>query len=96
LFQKVTEPGSSYNEVQRAFTIRDLIKTTRIDMLTYRGSLTTPNCDETVTWMLSTTPMKISSSELAEFRQLKNREGMKILKNFRPQQELNGRRVLVF
>jgi len=95
LFLGVMNPGR-YEETQRTFSIRDLIKTTSVDLLTYRGSLTTPNCEETVTWMLSTKPLTISSAELAEFRQLRTEAGDQLLTNVRPLQELNERPITVY
>jgi len=62
----------------------------------YSGSLTTPTCNEVVEWINILTPLKISSSQLAEFRKLMNPEGKPIVDNYRPPQPLNSRTVLKY
>jgi carbonic anhydrase len=55
---------------------------------TYPGSLTTPPCSETVTWLLLRQQAELTVSQFEEFR--------KVLGNdFRPVQPLNGRVVRV-
>ncbi|CAO1426215.1 unnamed protein product [Diamesa tonsa] len=92
----VQEPGSSHTEFEDVFSIRDLIKSLDFEYLSYKGSLTTPPCTETVTWLVSVNPLKISSYELAQFRKIKDHEGHPIKSNFRPLQRINYRRVLAF
>ncbi|XP_069981618.1 carbonic anhydrase 1 isoform X2 [Penaeus vannamei] len=61
----------------------------------YQGSLTTPTCNEVVTWILFQTPISLSSSQLAQFRTLIGQDGLHHLQdNFRPIQPLNGREVV--
>ncbi|CRL05828.1 CLUMA_CG018855, isoform A [Clunio marinus] len=91
--QDVIEPESSCTETSDVFTFRDLIKSTRFDYLTYKGSLTTPTCDETVTWIVSTNPLKISSNDLGELRKLRDKRGNLILRNYRPIQSSKLRLV---
>jgi carbonic anhydrase len=53
---------------------------------TYPGSLTTPPCSETVTWLVLKQQAELSASQYEEFR--------KVLGNdFRPVQAQNGRLV---
>ncbi|XP_063586969.1 carbonic anhydrase 3-like [Penaeus indicus] len=60
----------------------------------YQGSLTTPLCNEVVTWTLFQTPIALSSNQLAQFRALISHDGRHRLQdNFRPVQPLNGREV---
>ncbi|XP_037777682.1 carbonic anhydrase 3-like isoform X1 [Penaeus monodon] len=60
----------------------------------YQGSLTTPLCNEVVTWTLFQTPIALSSNQLAQFRALIGHDGLHHLQdNFRPVQPLNGREV---
>jgi len=53
----------------------------------YDGSLTTPPCSEGVKWMVMTTPIQLSTEQIAAFTRL-------IKDNSRPVQALNGRTVL--
>lgn len=96
LLPNIVEPESSYIEDRTLFALRDLIKTKDFRYLSYKGSLTTPNCIETVTWMVSTRPVQISSAELAEFRKLKDENGNLLKHNFRPLQQLNYRKVVLY
>lgn len=54
----------------------------------YSGSLTTPPCTESVTWLVMTEPVKLPASQIAKYAQLLNH-------NNRPLQPLNHRRVQV-
>ena len=65
---------------------------------TYKGSLTTPGCYESVQWFLFNHTFKISHDQLAHFRELseRTRQSTKdehLQDNFRPPQSLNGRVV---
>jgi carbonic anhydrase len=53
---------------------------------TYEGSLTTPPCSETVTWVVLAKPAKIGQEQSQEFRRI-------LGNNFRPTQALNDRVV---
>lgn len=69
---------------------------------TYEGSLTTPPCYESVTWIVFKEPIEVSPEQLEAFRNLLSyKEGGgpqvptdgPILKNFRPPQPIKGRVV---
>ena len=55
---------------------------------TYSGSLTTPPCSETVTWLVMKTPMTVSKAQVDKFSKL-----FKTVTN-RPVQALNGRMII--
>ncbi|KAF7699831.1 carbonic anhydrase 4b [Silurus meridionalis] len=59
----------------------------------YNGSLTTPNCSESVIWTVFENTTKLSKQQLSAFSDLwfDNRTAM--TENFRPVQPLNGRNV---
>ena len=54
----------------------------------YNGSLTTPPCSEGVKWIMLTTPVEMSQSQIAAFKAI-------IYGNNRPVQPLNGRELLL-
>lgn len=54
----------------------------------YNGSLTTPPCSEDVKWLVLTTPIKMSHSQIAAFKAI-------LCGNNRPVQPLNGRELFV-
>ncbi|WAR27286.1 CAHZ-like protein, partial [Mya arenaria] len=91
-----------------AMNVRDLTNSelpidgmtgTNLTYFRYQGSLTTPSCSEVVTWTVMLDPIKISSTQLANFREVSHIESGtigthdKIDKNYRPVQALNGRTV---
>ena len=52
-----------------SFNINDLITpAVNSEYTYYKGSLTTPTCNEVVEWINILTPLKISSAQLAKFR----------------------------
>lgn len=59
----------------------------------YSGSLTTPPCTEVVVWTLFENAIPISSAQLEAFRGLLNSDNEPLVNNFRPVQNLNGRKI---
>jgi carbonic anhydrase len=55
----------------------------------YSGSLTTPPCSEGVTWLLMTTPVQMSETQIATFAHIFEHG------DARPVQPLNGRALAV-
>jgi len=58
---------------------------------TYPGGLTTPPCNEVVTWHNFKQPLTISAAQLQAFRELMDGKGGKIVNNYRSPQPLAGR-----
>ncbi|XP_016973805.1 carbonic anhydrase 2-like [Drosophila rhopaloa] len=63
------------------------------DFFTYRGSLTTPVCQEAVTWNVFSQVLPVSYSSLSRFWKLRDSEGHRLVNNFRHVQQRNGRPV---
>ncbi|XP_022095726.1 carbonic anhydrase 3-like [Acanthaster planci] len=96
---KTKYDGNSIN-LATPFPISNLFPSTSImqPYFRYRGSLTTPTCNEVVVWTVFKMPIRISQDQLNVFRSLvSNRVGsspdIPIVNNYRPPQPLNGRKV---
>merc|ERR1712002_46773 len=73
--------------------LEDFLGTGLTDFYRYQGSLTTPTCNEAVTWTVFKEAIGISATQLAEFRKTLDSHKDPIVNNFRPPQPLNGRTV---
>lgn len=87
---KILSTGLPQKTMSEPVTVSDLNLANAFTDLssyyTYPGSLTSPPCSETVTWLVLKQPAELSASQYAEFR--------KVLGNdFRPVQAQNGRIV---
>ncbi|NXJ78515.1 CAH9 anhydrase, partial [Trogon melanurus] len=61
----------------------------------YNGSLTTPPCYESVKWTVFNQTMLLSHNQMSMLEtSLRNDDGKPLQNNYRPVQNLNGRRVL--
>eukprot|EP00099_Drosophila_melanogaster_P024146 NP_652276.2 uncharacterized protein Dmel_CG18672, isoform B [Drosophila melanogaster] len=63
------------------------------DFFTYEGSLTTPLCDETVTWIVFTETTTVTMSSVSKFWLLRDHWGHRLINNYRIVQDLNNRTV---
>ncbi|XP_077152351.1 carbonic anhydrase 4 [Ranitomeya variabilis] len=75
--------------------LQDLIPRDLKVFYRYEGSLTTPECDETVTWTVFAEPIELSKAQIdAFYGSLKYGDNLlQMVENFRPIQELNGRTI---
>ncbi|CAL4234846.1 unnamed protein product [Meganyctiphanes norvegica] len=73
--------------------LKALLPMTTHSFYWYRGSFTTPGCNEVVTWTVFKEPITISESQLDVFRNLLDSDNMQMQDNFRPTQPLNDRVV---
>jgi carbonic anhydrase len=64
--------------------IQDVFPSSAAGFYTYEGSLTTPPCTETVTWIVLDTPATATDAQISAFNSL-------VPNNYRPLQALNGR-----
>lgn len=75
------------------FKLEPMLPDTRDKFFRYSGSLTTPTCDESVTWTVFKDSVKISQKQMNYLRMLEFTDGSKMVNNYRPVQELNMRTV---
>uniref|UniRef100_A0A4W5P8E8 Carbonic anhydrase 4 n=1 Tax=Hucho hucho TaxID=62062 RepID=A0A4W5P8E8_9TELE len=59
----------------------------------YKGSLTTPNCTESVIWTVFEKPIPLSKNQLLKFSDLQFKDDKDMVDTFRPVQPLNRRVV---
>lgn len=78
----------------KTFPIEHLLPGDLSSFYRYNGSLTTPGCEEIVTWTVLKKPVSISLEQLVKFRYIRDKNGVDIMgDNFRPPQPLNGRPI---
>ncbi|XP_055615825.1 carbonic anhydrase 2-like [Toxorhynchites rutilus septentrionalis] len=89
----IVNPNTEYRiQFIDTFPLYDLIGDMEWPYFSYEGSLTTPPCLETVTWIVSAKPLLVTNREMRLFRRLRTSNGM-MVNNFRPLQRLFNRRV---
>ncbi len=82
-----TNAGETRNVPDELINVDDMLPISRFSYR-YDGSLTTPPCSEGVKWIVLTTPIEISETQIKVFRSI-------IHNNNRPVQPINGRKLLV-
>lgn len=82
------------------FDYQGLFPADKTAYFSYQGSLTTPPCTEAISWVVFRDAIEVSSEQLAVFRNLYQCEKesecceqFRLLQNFRPVCDLNGRKV---
>lgn len=86
----ITHSGSN-GTLATPFALSDLLPDDVTTFYRYSGSLTTPTCNEVVTWTVFEDPITISNNQIEEFRKLLDDAENPIVDNFRPAQPLKGR-----
>ncbi|XP_075703717.1 carbonic anhydrase 4-like [Rhinoderma darwinii] len=97
LLDKVSTPGTSL-QLNSSLSLDDLLGDVNLTTYyRYKGSLTTPTCDEVVIWTVFKNPITVPSTVVKAFASAVKHNisgNFEILQNnFRPPQPLNGRRV---
>jgi len=85
-------------EVPTDIKLKDLIDLVDIDnngpaYYYYKGSLTTPECNEVVNWFVMENTISISETQMEAFRKLKYKDGAPMVDNYRHPQPVNNRVV---
>jgi len=75
------------------FAIGKLLPADTKKFYRYGGGFTTPPCNEVVVWTVFQDPITISSTQLATFRTLLDKDGNGIVDNFRNVQPINNRKI---
>lgn len=80
-----------------AFKLSDLFPSDTTSFYRYSGSLTTPGCNEVVTWTVFEETIKMSASQMAMLRtkMVSTDPTVPLIDNWRPVQAINGREVKV-
>lgn len=81
--------------IRQTFHLNDLLPEDK-SYYRYKGSLTSPPCHESVVWTIFKNKLKISESQLMQFRLLKTKSGYNLVNNFRPVQPTNERIVTFY
>ena len=82
-------------DLSRGFSLASLLPSDTSSFYRYSGSLTTPGCNEIVTWTVPHHDQTVSERQLERLRAVLDSDGFPMGDNFRPVMPLNGRRVLV-
>ncbi|KZS20469.1 Carbonic anhydrase 6 [Daphnia magna] len=83
--------GGQTAKLHNPILLQDLLPANIQNFYRYDGSLTTPTCQEVVSWTVFETPIPVSEYQLRKFRQLFDKKGRRLNDNFRPIQEDRGR-----
>lgn len=92
--KEIKEPSMTI-EVDAQYPLRAFLPRNLQSFFRYDGSLTTPTCNEVVTWTVFDNAVRISEAQMAVFRDLKFESGENLVNNFRPPQTLANRKVLM-
>ena len=71
VIRRVQYKGDTY-DMKDTFNPYDILPNNISDYWTYQGSLTTPPCYESVTWIVFREPIRISRQEIGKLRSLKS------------------------
>lgn len=89
---KVQACGSKYT-LDQAFDLASLVPEDSIKFFTYPGSLTTPPCHESVTWLVRKEMLSCSKEQFSHFRALIGKNTAPLVNNYRPVLSLCNRCV---
>lgn len=82
-------------KIDQKFNLRELFPKLSGGYLSYPGSLTTPSCAESVTWIVLLDTFSVTLEQVNKFRAVETYGGKKLTDNYRDVQKKNNRPVLV-
>ncbi|KAK4026008.1 hypothetical protein OUZ56_015037 [Daphnia magna] len=91
---KVENDGDE-TTMEKPISLNELLPSRITSFFRYSGSLTTPNCEQSVVWTVFDNPIVVLEDQLSVFRNLKGKGGLILVNNFRPTQPLE-RRVITY
>jgi len=80
--------ANKYHKLFDAVTLDSFLPADSLVFIRYQGSLTTPRCNEVVTWSILWPPVTLSENQISAFRNSPLKSN-----NFRPTQKLNDRQL---
>ncbi|XP_047736691.1 carbonic anhydrase 14 [Hyalella azteca] len=92
--KEIQEPSMTI-EVDAQYPLRAFLPRDVGAFYRYDGSLTTPTCNEVVTWTVFDQAVPISEAQMEVFRNMRNDHGHNLVNNFRPPQALSSRKVFM-
>ncbi|XP_061181513.1 carbonic anhydrase-like [Saccostrea echinata] len=94
-FSHLSDVSNKDEHHEVTFKLDDVMESsTMTSYFRYHGSLTTPECFQSVTWTVFDHPKSISEAQMEALRTLHSDNGTTIMeKNYRPVQQLNNRIV---
>ncbi|XP_074636243.1 carbonic anhydrase 1-like [Acropora palmata] len=93
LMESMVPKEPDTNKSIASFPLDSLLPADKTKYFRYNGSLTTPTCNEAVTWTVFKDAVEISQAQMDILRSLKMKGNDTIVDNYRPVQPLNGRTV---
>ncbi|XP_070505845.1 carbonic anhydrase-like [Chironomus tepperi] len=97
MLHHVYEPDTDYTERKLIFSYADAMGFTSFPkFISYKGSLTTPACSETVTWIVVDQLFLVAQYDMDKLQQVRDHDGFRIKRNNRPVQPINGRKVYLY
>ncbi|XP_069668990.1 carbonic anhydrase 15-like isoform X2 [Periplaneta americana] len=89
---KVSHTEKTPYKIPQAVSLEELVPDEKNRFYRYAGSLTTPNCDESVVWTVLTQPVPIGKDQVQQFHKVQT-HNEPLRSNYRPLQKLDNRRI---
>ena len=91
--QNIRSKGLKF-QADKKVSLKSFLPSDTSGFYRYSGSLTTPTCDEVVTWSVLHQTNTVSENQLHQLRNIMDSDGFTMGNNFRSSQPLNSRKVV--